>query len=68
MAIGRVASCDVIVSGGDDRTVQVWDAATGTPIGDPLFSHTNGVTTVAIPSLAALVADPRGLPDSPTWR
>ncbi|MBF8189643.1 hypothetical protein ITP53_28700 [Nonomuraea sp. K274] len=29
VAIGRVDGQDVIISGGDDGTVQVWNAATG---------------------------------------
>ena len=29
-----------IVSGSDDKTVRVWDAATGQPIGAPLTGHT----------------------------
>ena len=40
VAIGRIGDRDVIVSGGDDETVRVWDAATGQPRGDPLTGHT----------------------------
>jgi WD40 repeat protein len=29
VALGRVGDRDVIVSGSDDRTVRIWDAATG---------------------------------------
>jgi WD40 repeat protein len=40
--------CEVIVSASDDRTVRVWDAATGQPIGEPLTGHSYGVRRVAI--------------------
>ena len=36
-----------IVSGSTDKTVRLWDAATGQPIGQPLRGHDNWVTTVA---------------------
>ena len=36
-----------IVSGSDDSTVRVWDAATGRPVGQPLNGHTGSVTSVA---------------------
>jgi WD40 repeat protein len=36
-----------IVSGSYDRTLRLWDAATGQPIGSPLQGHTNWVTSVA---------------------
>ena len=36
-----------IVSGSDDKTVRVWDAATGQPVGQPLTGHTDGVDSVA---------------------
>ena len=37
----------MIVSGGDDATVRVWDAATGTPVGAVLTGHTGPVWAVA---------------------
>ncbi|WP_244257310.1 WD40 repeat domain-containing protein [Kitasatospora cineracea] len=37
----------VAVTTGWDKTVRVWDLATGRPIGEPLTGHTNLVTAVA---------------------
>jgi len=48
VAIGRAGDRDVIVSGSDDRTVRVWDAVTGDPVGSPLAAHDGSVTSVAI--------------------
>jgi WD40 repeat protein len=36
-----------IVSGSWDKTVRVWDAVTGQPVGAPLTGHTDWVTEVA---------------------
>ncbi|KAF5373835.1 hypothetical protein D9758_000999 [Tetrapyrgos nigripes] len=36
-----------IVSGSDDRTVRIWDAQTGTAIGEPLQGHEDQVRSVA---------------------
>jgi WD40 repeat protein len=38
----------VIVSGGDDRTVRVWDLETGSPVLEPLTGHNDTVTAVAV--------------------
>ena len=37
----------VAVTAGDDRSVRVWDLATGTPVGEPLTGHTDSVRAVA---------------------
>ncbi|MFY9921617.1 MAG: hypothetical protein WAL26_24965, partial [Mycobacterium sp.] len=39
-----------IVSGSNDATVRVWDAATGQPLGEPLTGHTAEVQSVAFNS------------------
>jgi WD40 repeat protein len=36
-----------IVSGSDDKTLRLWDASSGRPIGSPLQGHTNFVFSVA---------------------
>jgi WD40 repeat protein len=36
-----------IASGSADKTVRLWDANTGPPIGAPLTGHTDGVSSVA---------------------
>src|SRR5262249_2274096 len=46
--MGTVDSEPVIVSGGEDGTVRLWDARTGAQRGEPLIGHTSWVTGVAI--------------------
>ena len=41
----------MVVSGGDDGTVRVWDLATGTPVGDPFTGHTGSGAAVAVGEL-----------------
>ncbi len=36
-----------LASGSCDKTVRLWDAATGQPVGDPLTGHTDAVSSVA---------------------
>ena len=36
-----------VVSGGPDKTMRVWDADTGKPIGQPLIGHTDQIYSVA---------------------
>ncbi|MEU8186114.1 hypothetical protein, partial [Micromonospora carbonacea] len=47
VAVGRLGDRDVIVSGGRDKTVRVWDQH-GNPIGSPLLGHTDSVSAVAV--------------------
>src|ERR1700716_2600415 len=37
-----------IVSGSWDRTIRVWDLATGAPLGEALTGHTHRVSSVAV--------------------
>ena len=41
----------VVISGGDDRMVRVWDLATGAPVGDPFTGHDDWVNAVAAAEL-----------------
>ncbi len=36
-----------IISGGDDMTLRMWDAATGAAVGEPMIGHTESVSCVA---------------------
>jgi WD40 repeat protein len=47
VAVGKVGDRDVIVAGGADGSVRVWDAAARRPTGDPLEGHLRPVTAVA---------------------
>jgi WD40 repeat protein len=48
VAVGEVEGRAVIVSGGNDATVRVWDAGSGAQVGDPYKGHTDWVTSVAV--------------------
>ena len=48
MAVGERHGRPVIVSGGDDGTVRVWDLESGEPALGPLTGHDGGVTAVAV--------------------
>ena len=41
----------MVISGSIDRTVRVWDLATGAPIGDPFTGHNGAVDAVAVAEL-----------------
>ena len=51
MAVAELDGRPVVVSGGEDRTVRVWDLATGAPVGDPFTGHTGAVNAVAVAEL-----------------
>ena len=51
VAVAELDGRPVVVSGGDDATVRVWDLATGAPVGDPFTGHTGWVTAVAVAEL-----------------
>src|ERR1019366_8591281 len=50
-AVAEVDGPPVVVSGGSDQTVRVWDLATGAPVGDPFTGHTRAVIAVAVAEL-----------------
>ena len=45
-----------IVSGSLDQTLRLWDAATGSPIGEPMWGHAEAVTSVAFSPDGKLIA------------
>ena len=47
VAIGRAGNRDLIVSGSDDHTIRIWDAANGILVGTPLTGHDDWVNAVA---------------------
>ena len=51
MAAAELDGRPVVISGSGDRTVRVWDLATGAPVGAPFTGHTDGVTAVAAAEL-----------------
>jgi WD40 repeat protein len=51
IAFGQLKGRPVIATGSNDNTVRLWDAAGGTPIGDPFTGHTNPVTSIAFGQL-----------------
>jgi WD40 repeat protein len=51
VAVGELDGRPVVVSANWDRTVWVWDLASGDPVGEPLTGHTESVKAVAIGEL-----------------
>jgi len=47
VATAQLDGHPVIIAGGGDRTVRVWDRASGAPNGSPITGHTEGVEAVA---------------------
>jgi hypothetical protein len=48
VAVGKLGSRTVAVSGSHDKTLRVWDLAAGRPVGEPMTGHTGAVNAVAI--------------------
>jgi WD40 repeat protein len=65
VALGQVEGRAVVVSGGNDHTVRVWDAATGTPISE---HPPQDQRSLALPSTIDLSAAVYGLVTTPTSR
>ena len=51
VAVGKLDGRPIVVSGGGDSTVRVWDLGTGVPVGDPFTGHTGWVSAVAVGEL-----------------
>jgi WD40 repeat protein len=51
VAAAYVDGRPLVISGGRDHTVRVWNLATGRPAGRPLVGHAQAVTAVAVISL-----------------
>ncbi len=47
VALGDLAGRPVVASASVDRSLRLWDAATGRPFGEPLIGHTDWVLSVA---------------------
>jgi WD40 repeat protein len=47
VAFGTINGRMVVVSGGHDRTIRLWDAHTGEGIGRPIEAHTGGISSLA---------------------
>ncbi len=51
VAAAELGGRPVVISGSGDRTVRVWDLATGDPIGEPLTGHDGPVNAMAAAEL-----------------
>jgi WD40 repeat protein len=47
VAFRRVGDRDLLASASVDKTVRLWDPASGQPVGEPLIGHTDAVSSVA---------------------
>jgi WD40 repeat protein len=48
IAVATIDDYAVVVSGGDDRTVRIWDLVSGRPFCQPLRGHEKGIKFVAV--------------------
>ncbi|MBK6857924.1 MAG: hypothetical protein IPG97_15630 [Microthrixaceae bacterium] len=48
VAVAELEGRPVVVSGSEDRSVRVWDLATGAPVGAPFIGHDHWVVAVAV--------------------
>jgi WD40 repeat protein len=51
VALGKVGERATVLSGGDDGTLRLWDAADGSQLGEPLLSRSGWVLAVAFGSI-----------------
>ncbi|MET8338648.1 WD40 repeat domain-containing serine/threonine-protein kinase [Streptosporangium canum] len=51
LAVGQLDGRPVVVSGGYDGTVRIWDMATGAPLGEPFKGHRGLIESVAVGQL-----------------
>ena len=51
VAVTELDGRPVVITGSDDRTVRVWDLATGTPVSHPFTGHRDWVRAVAVTEL-----------------
>jgi WD40 repeat protein len=54
VACTEIDGVPVAVTGGDDKTVRVWNLRDGTPIGRPLTGHTDRILAVACTEIAGV--------------
>jgi WD40 repeat protein len=52
VTVAEVGGRPVVVSGGSDAMVRVWELATGEPVGEPFTGHRGRVNAVAVAELA----------------